>query len=154
MEWSGGAGVELLVYLRWLKDITLHLDAFNFMSHLSVQSTIAILTQSNAILVKCRLRTCGADLRTGKSLRLVWGFMLRVRVSVRVSVRVKIKVRVGSSILPYCRSAGPVRRFAVRILPVAFNLRSVSCHFAWQHRNLFLWSSAVLHVLLTIRSII
>ena len=38
--------------------------------------------------------------------------MLRVTVRVRVSVRVKIKVRVSSSILPYCRSAGPVRRSA------------------------------------------
>jgi len=38
-----------------------------------------------------------------------------VRVRVRVSVRVKIKVRVSSSILPYCRSAGPVHRSAVHI---------------------------------------
>jgi len=45
--------------------------------------------------------------------------MLRVRVRVRVSVRVKIKVRVSSSILPYCRSAGPVLRSAVSILHVA-----------------------------------
>ena len=41
--------------------------------------------------------------------------MLRVRVRVRVSVMVKIKVRVSSSILPYCWSAGTVRRSAVRI---------------------------------------
>jgi len=47
-------------------------------------------------LVKCRLRTCGPDVRTGKGLGLVLGFMLRVRVRVRVSVRVNIKVRVSS----------------------------------------------------------
>jgi len=34
-------------------------------------------------LIKCRLRTCGLDLRTGKCLGLVLGFMLRVRVRVR-----------------------------------------------------------------------
>jgi len=33
------------------------------------------------------------------------------RVRVRISVRVKIKVRVSSSILPYCRSAGPQSAF-------------------------------------------
>ena len=38
--------------------------------------------------------------RVGVSVRVM------LRVMVRVSVRVKIKVRVGSSILPYCRSAG------------------------------------------------
>jgi len=38
-----------------------------------------------------------ADLRTGKGLWLVLGFMLMVRVRVRVSIRVKIKVRVSSS---------------------------------------------------------
>jgi len=54
-------------------------------------------------LVKCRLRTCGPDLRTGKWLGLVFGFILRVRVRVRVSVMVK--VRVSSSILPCCWSA-------------------------------------------------
>jgi len=58
-------------------------------------------------LVKCRLRTCGPDLRTGKWLGLVLGLMLRVRVSVRVSVMVNIKV--SSSILPCCWSAGAVR---------------------------------------------
>jgi len=30
--------------------------------------------------LKCRLRTCVDDLRTGKGLRLVVGFMLKVRV--------------------------------------------------------------------------
>ena len=50
-----------------------------------------------------------ADLRTSKWLGLVLGFLLRVRVRERVSIMVKIKVRVSSSILPYCRSAGPVR---------------------------------------------
>ena len=63
-------------------------------------------TRLERLLVKCRLRT-------GKGLGLVLGFMLRVRV--RVRVRIKIKVRVRSSILPYCWSAGPVRRSAVRI---------------------------------------
>jgi len=47
----------------------------------------------------------------------VLGFMLRVRVRVRVSVKVKIKVRVISSILPYCWSAGPVRRSAFNPWP-------------------------------------
>jgi len=55
--------------------------------------------------VKCRLRTYGPDLQTGKGLGLVLRFMLRVKVRVRVSVGVKIKVGVSSSILPYCRSA-------------------------------------------------
>ena len=36
-------------------------------------------------LVKCRLRTCGPDLRTGKWLGLVLGFMLRVRVRAKQS---------------------------------------------------------------------
>ena len=53
-------------------------------------------------LEKCRMWTCRPDLRTGKWLGLVLGFMLRVRVRVRVSVMVKIKVRVSSSILPCC----------------------------------------------------
>jgi len=53
------------------------------------------------------MQTCGRDLRTGKGLGLVLGFMLRVRAS--VGVRVKIKVSVSSSILPCCRSAGLVR---------------------------------------------
>jgi len=56
--------------------------------------------------VKCRLWTYRPDLWTGKWLGSVLGFMLRVRV-VTVSIGVKIKVRVSSSILPYCRSAGP-----------------------------------------------
>ena len=66
-------------------------------------------------MVKCRLRTSGPDLRTGKWLGLVLGFMLRARLRVRVSIGVKIKVRVSSSILSYCRSAGSVRRSTVRI---------------------------------------
>jgi len=66
-------------------------------------------------VVKCRLWTCGPDLRNGKGLGLVLGFMLRVRVRLRVSVRVKIKVMVSSSILPYCQSSCPVRRSAVHI---------------------------------------
>jgi len=48
--------------------------------------------------VKCRLRTFGPDLRTGKGLRLVLGFLLRV--SIRVSIRVKIKVRLASAFYP------------------------------------------------------
>jgi len=60
---------------------------------------------------------CGPDLRTGKGVGSVLGFILRVRVKVRVSVRVKIKVRASSSIVPYCGST-------VRILPVAPTFRS------------------------------
>jgi len=63
--------------------------------------------------VKCKLRTCGPDLRIGKGLGL--GFMLRIKVI--VSVRVKIKIRFSSSILPHCRSAGSVRRSAFYPLP-------------------------------------
>jgi len=55
---------------------------------------------------------------TGKGLGLVLRFMLKVRVMVRVSVRVKIKARVSSSILPYCWSAGPVRRSAFNPWPL------------------------------------
>jgi len=66
-------------------------------------------------MVKCRLQTCGPDLRTGKGLGLVLRFMLRVRVKVRVSVSVKIKVRVSRSILSYfglqVRSSGPQSAF-------------------------------------------
>jgi len=42
-------------------------------------------------VVKCRLRTCGPDLLTGKGLGLVLGFRLRVKIRVGVSVRVALK---------------------------------------------------------------
>jgi len=41
-----------------------------------------------------------------------------LRVTVRVSVRVKIKVRLISSILPYSRTAGLVRRSAFYPWPI------------------------------------
>ena len=47
------------------------------------------------------------------------GFTLRVRVG--VSVKVIIKVRISSSILPYCRSSGPVRSLHFNPLPVIFD---------------------------------
>ena len=53
--------------------------------------------------------------------------MLKVRIRVRVSVRVNIKVRVSSSILPYCRSAGLVRRSAFYPLSLWGSHTIVAC---------------------------